>query len=518
MIRTIVRKNEYYDSVFLMKLAGEVQEIKGVQQVVIIMGTDLNKTILQDVGLLTPEAQNASPNDLIVALEAEEDEKVIDRALQALEDLKHQKRVSASHEIGYPTLDIAIDATPEANLAFIAVPGENAGAEARKALHKGLHVFIFSDNVSLQEEIELKRLAQEKDLLVMGPGCGASVINRVSLGLMSTIRSGPIGMVGASGSGIQEAAVLIDHYGLGVSQAIGTGGRDLSDEVGGITMLQGLKALEEDEATSVIVLISKPPAKKTMESVLKAVSSCSKPVVVNFLGGDQETIEKAGGISAFTIEETALKAVALAKKETWTDDYLEMVEKELAPLAEAEKRGFTSGQKYLRGLFFGGTHCEEAVLILKDHIGPIYGNVPVPPCIPLKNVQVSRQHSVIDLGAEEFTRGRPHPVIDLRYAKERLWKEGCDPEVRVILIDLILGFGAHPDPAGALKETFEAIKEKARREDRHLCLVISVCGSDRDPQNRSLQVEKFKKMGLLVMPSNARASILAKMLVSGQGD
>jgi hypothetical protein len=251
-----------------------------------------------------------------------------------------------------------------------------------------------------------------------------------------------------------------------------------------------------------------------MKKVLAVVSECKKPVVINFLGGDPVAIEKAGAVPAFTLEETAVKAVSVIWGKSLAQDFLASWREELTPVADSEKRKGTPDQKYLRGLFCGGTHCEEAALILKDFAYPLYANVPLSACEPLPDVNAGYQHSLIDMGAEEFTRGRPHPVIDLAAFKERLWKEGCDPEVRVILFDIILGYGAHPDPAGGLGQTILFIREKAHREGRYVCFVASVCGSDKDPQDLANQERQLREAGVLVVPSNARASILSSLIIT----
>lgn len=349
----------------------------------------------------------------------------------------------------------------------------------------------------------------------MGPGCGTALINGIAVGLMSSVNRGAIGVVGASGSGLQEIASLVHREGLGISQAIGTGGRDLSESVGGVTMLQGLKFLEADKSTEVIVLVSKPPAEKTMKVILQEVSVCRKPVVINFLGGDEESIRRAGAIPAFTLEDAALKAVSLVKGVSVPSYNAAQRKERLRALADEERRKLTSSQKYLRGLFCGGTHCEEAILILREFINnDVYSNVPLESCIQLKDVKTSHCHSIIDMGGEEFTIGKPHPVIDPSMVKDRLLKEGADSEVAVVLLDIILGYGAHSDPAGVVCGAIHDIKEKARQDGRHLSVVVSVCGTDRDPQGLALQEEKLRQSGAIVMPSNAQASILSALIAS----
>jgi len=505
-IKTIIRKNEYYDSVFLMNISEEIQKVQGVKQVTILMGTDMNKTVLEDLKIQDEKIKVATPNDLIIVVEAEQVKNIQD-ALLKLNNIISQKVKKSEKNMIYPSLDMAFKSLPDANIVFISVPGEFATNIAKQAIVNGIHTFIFSDNVPLSEEVELKKMAREKGILVMGPGCGTSVVNNVSLGLMSSIRKGTIGIVGASGSGIHEIAVLIDRAGLGISQAIGTGGRDLSDEVGGITMIQGLNFLIDDEATEVIVLVSKPPGPLTLKKILKVISTCKKPVVINFIGGDDKLIKEAGAIHASTLEDTALRAISLVKKEKLPEEINIRCREELTPIAYAEKQKLAKEQRYLRGLFFGGTHCEESILILQDFLNKLYSNCHLQKAIPLPDPNRSCKHSLIDMGAEEFTKGKPHPVIDPSIIKDRLWKEGSDANVAVILLDILLGYGAH-------EGTLKLLKDKAKKEGRHLSLVASICGTDKDPQNLQIQKEKLKKIGVIVMPSNAQATILSRLIVS----
>jgi len=496
-----------------MNISEEIQKVQGVKQVTILMGTDMNKTILEDLKLQNEKIEEATRNDLVIVIESEQ-EKYIENALLKVDNIISQKMKKFKKNIICPSLDVAFRTLPEANLVFISVPGEFAANIAKKAIVNGIHTFIFSDNVPLSEEVELKKMAQKKGILVMGPGCGTSVINNVSLGLMSSINKGPIGIVGASGSGIQEVAVLIDRSGLGISQAIGTGGRDLSDEVGGITMVQGLQFLKDDEATEVIVLISKPPGTLTMKKVLKVVSSCKKPVVINFIGGDEKLIKEAGAIPASTLEDTALRAISLVKKEKLPQRVNVRCKEELSSIAYAEKQKLGKERRYLRGLFCGGTHCEESILILQDFLTDLYSNCHFQKAIPLQDANISCKHSLIDVGAEEFTKGKPHPVIDPSIIKGRLWKEGSDDNVAVILLDILLGYGAHSDPVGVIEDTLKSLKDKAKEEGHHLSLVASICGTDKDPQNLRMQKEKLEEIGVIVMPSNAQATILSQLIVS----
>ena len=512
MIKTIVKKNEYRDSVFLMVISEKIQQLEGVDQVVVVMGTEMNKTILTDSNMYSDATKEATPNDLIIAIEAK-NEDIVNRVLSKLNEIMKQNVKESKKKKKYSTLELALKGFPEANLAMISVPGEYAAAEAKKAIKNGLHTFIFSDNVNLEEELEIKKLARKKDLLVMGPDCGTSVINNISLGMMSAVRKGPVGLVGASGAGIHEISIILDKQGVGISQAIGTGGRDLSETVGGITMIQGIEFLEQDNETEVIVLVSRPPAKNTMEKVLEVVKGCQKPVIIDFLGGEKKAIEKAGAIPASTLEEAAMRAVYYVMGEEYPNNILRKTALKMQELVTTIKKKFDPGQKYIRGLLSGATHCEESILILQDYLEEIFSNISLPGVKLLHNVNTSEQNTLIDIGGEEFTRGRPHPVIEPVTLRDKIIKEGSDPEVAVILFDLYLGYGAHPDPAGKIIEAIASVKNKAEQEGRYLCAIASICGTYKDFQNLSLQEKKLKDAGVMIMPSNARATLLSELII-----
>jgi succinyl-CoA synthetase alpha subunit len=415
----------------------------------------------------------------------------------------------------YPTLDLALSSSPDVNLVYISVPGEYAGLEARIALDQGKNVFIFSDNVPLEEEVELKQLAKEKGLWVMGPGCGTSVLGGVSVGMMSKIGKGPIGIVGASGSGIHEVAALIDRAGSGITQAIGTGGRDLSKEVGAITMIQGLTYLMGDDETKVIVLISKPPHPESAEKIFSLLEDSSKPVVISFLGRDLPTPKGKNVVLAATLEDAARKALALSRGEALDGgDPVAKIRETLSPEAAEIAKKLRPEQKYLRGLFCGGTHCEEAILLLKDLLGEVHANVAFGGSVVLKDAKQSVGNCLVDMGDEEFTLGKPHPVMEPSILNDRLLQEAEDPEVGVILFDLLLGYGAHKDPAGSIAETLDAIQKKLEKNGRYVSMVVTLTGTGRDPQGFEEQKRRLEALGVRVLPSNAQAALLAGLVVS----
>jgi FdrA protein len=516
MVKNIVRANTYMDSIFLMQATKAISKLEGVKEAVVVMGTEINKTVLSDVGRLTDDAKAAGPADLIVSLELN-DENSSDAVMKYLDELNAnagKNSVAASGKVTYPTLGLAKKAIPQANLAIISVPGEFAALEAKKALNNNMNAFIFSDNVLLEDEIELKKLAEEKGLFVMGPGCGNSVINNISLGLMSVVAKGRVGIVGASGSGIHEISALITQKGFGISQAIGVGGRDLSEKVGGSTMIRAFKFLEQDDNTDVIVLVSKPPFPATAEKIYALIKNCKKPVIIYFLGGDPIQIRNVGAYAPDSLEQAAAMAVILVKREKVNDGpFIEECIKRLTPRAQMEKTRLNSGQKYLRGLFCGGTHNEEAILVIKKMLGELHANVKFGDVIFLDNPNKSIRNTVVDMGDEEFTKGKPHPVMDPSILNDRIIREGSDPEVGVILFDLLLGYGAHENPVGQIEEAIQEINKRAKQENRYVSFVASITGTDLDPQGLSDQKKQLESLGVNVLESNVQAALLAGLII-----
>lgn len=399
--------------------------------------------------------------------------------------------------------------TPAPNLALISTPGEYAAAEAMKALRLGLNAMLFSDNVTLSDEMALKRYARRRGLMVMGPDCGTAIIDGIPLGFANAVRRGPVGVVGASGTGMQQVTCLVHRSGSGISQAIGTGGHDLSAEVGGITMLQGIKALAKDPDTKVIVLVSKPPSPKVARTVLSAARRCGKPVVVNFVGAPAGSFGGASLFQAATLEHAARSAVALAVGRK--------VPAESAALrSPAGAPRFRARQRFVRGLYSGGTFCYEASALLGAALGEVWSNAPVQARMRLANVHESRGHTLIDLGDDDFTRGRPHPMIDFRLRNERILAEARDPEVAVILLDVVLGHGAHADPAAELAPVLAKARAVAKKGGRPLALVGFVCGTGEDPQGLARQQKALREAGMLLCDSNAQAARCAAALAGGR--
>ncbi len=506
-VKCFLQKEQYYDSVFLMRLAAKLGEMPGIRQISAGMGTPLNKDTMRELGVLDSEGANAGVNDLIVGIAADSEEEA-ENAYEQFKILLKDQPVKAA---GTPaTFSQALQVSPESNLAMIEVAGDYAGDEAMKALKNGLHVYMFSDHVPLSTEAELKRYARERGLLMMGPDCGLCFLDGVAVGLCSKTRRGNIGIVGASGSGIQEVMCLIHRMGSGISQVIGTGGRDLWDEIGGITMLQGIDLLEEDPDTTVIVLVSKPPAPKTIVKVLERVRLCRKPVVVQFMHGDRDMIREYGAYPTTTFLETAEAAVAFANGGK-PSPHMPETDRALAGRLSSQ---LSKEQKYLRGLYCGGSLAEEALSLISMHLGPLYSNDAFGSIRPLSNPFASTGHCLVDMGAEDFTRGRPHVAIDPSIRIERFEQEARDPETAVILMDVLLGYALHEDPAGILAPAIARSQADAQRKGRALCVIIALCGTDLDPQGYAQQKECLEAAGAIVIESNEKAALLAQEILT----
>jgi succinyl-CoA synthetase alpha subunit len=389
--------------------------------------------------------------------------------------------------------------------------------EARRALEKGLNLLIFSDNVPIEDELELKKLAQEKNLLVMGPDCGTAFIGGAALGFANQVRRGSIGIVAAAGTGLQEVATLIDRLGQGISHGIGTGSHDVSEAIGAITMIQGLRMLANDNATKVIGIVSKPPSQTVMKKVMAEVKRIAKPVVVNFLDGDPSSVLDAEKFFAPTLESAAILCVSLAQGESMDVVRTNLLKGvNLDTIAKKARHGMGPSQKYVRGLFAGGTFCSEACVLLRDTFQDIYTNINVQGTMKLPDPRQSLAHTCVDMGDDIFTIGKPHPMLEQSVRINRFKKEAQDPQTAVIFLDIVLGHGVHPDPGGEFAETIREGIDLSAKAGRKLCVIANVCGTENDPQIRSVQVSKLEAAGVIVMPSNAQGIRLAMKVVEGK--
>lgn len=492
-LRNRIRKGFYLDSVALMRLSRELSQRPGVEDAALMIGSASNKALLRDAGLLAEAGEAAGANDLIIAVRGASGT-AAEQAVQAAEAslARGVTREAGASQWRPRSLATALESLPGANLALISVPGEFAAAEARTALRRGLHVMMFSDNVSVEDECALKQEARERGLLLMGPDCGTALISGVPLAFANEIPRGAIGIVSASGTGLQEVSCLIARRGGGVSHGIGVGGRDLSEAVGGVMTLAAIDALDRDPRTERIVLVSKPPAAAVAYAVLRRVGDCAKPFVVCFLGAG--AVELPGNATlARTLEEAARRALPGEDAPPFDAG---------AQAVAAHPRSGTD----LRGLFCGGTLCAEAQIVLADAAERVRSNVPVPGAERLGTGDL-RGHCLLDLGADEYTVGRPHPMIDPALRDRMLGEALADPAVGVALLDVVIGYGAHADPAAEIA----AVLARAPRE--RPAVVASVCGTDGDPQGHARQAARLREAGVLVAPSNADAAALAGAIV-----
>jgi FdrA protein len=487
-----VRPGLYADSVSLLQVSRRVADVAGVDAALVAMGTELNLEVLAGMGFDTPDA---GPNDLVVAVRASDD-----AALAAALD-EVEAAMTASRGGGGSSADLGGAPPPRTvrdaaalggDLALVSTPGQHAVLEALDALRAGLHVLVFSDNVPVDAEVALKDEAASRGLLALGPDAGTAIVSGVGLGFANVVRPGPVGIVAASGTGAQHLTCLLDDAGVGVSHVLGVGGRDLSAAVGGRATLQALAALDDDPATELIVLLSKPPDPEVAATVRAAADTLSTPVVTALLGHGEPDLT--------TTAATVLRRVGR-----------EPVEPRWWP-APAERRGTYTE---LRGLFAGGTLCDEAMVLAAEALGPIASNVPLDPAWALTEGLDTPGHVVVDLGEDEYTRGRPHPMIDQSLRIGRIVAEARRPGSRVLLLDVVLGHAAHPDPAAELAPAIAAAIGAANDAGEDLAVVVSLCGTEGDPQGRERQAEVLVAAGASVHLSNAHAARTAIELLGG---
>ena len=504
-LQTSIKRNAYYDSVTLMLLSRDLQKLEGVEDLLVGMGTDLNLDLARNLDLATSDYDTLTANDLFISAKFDETKISMQAIEQALKDyLNKSAEAESDEDYQPPTLRSAVQAMPGANMVLVSIPGQYAAAEVEEALEAGLHVMLFSDNVPVEDELRLKQKAVEKGLLMMGPDCGTAIINGVPLCFANAVRRGKIGVVGASGTGTQEVTVQVHKLGEGLSQVIGTGGRDLKDQIGGLMMIQGFEALIADPGTEVIVLISKPPAPAVAEKIYRIAKNNPKPVVIDFIGGDRAAIEAAGAIACISLEDAAQKAVSVLRGQP-VDDFggFSLTEEQIDLMIENAVAKLKPDQTELRALFTGGTLADEAMKLLGEHYD-IYSNIPLSPDLAIGNLPEGGGHICLDLGEDEFTRGRPHPMIDPQTRTE-FFESHVDGQTALILVDVVLGFGSHINPAGAVADSVREIRQRLATQGKDVVVIASVCGTDLDSQNLDLSVATLEAEGILVMPSNAQA-------------
>ena len=506
-----IEKNRYIDSLETLFATTVLNDQPGIEMGYIGMCNSTFRDVITDIGLMTDEIAACSENDYVIVAEAESQE-AFDLAVAEV-DKSMETKDSGQETAEYDTTDAALAAHPEVNLVQIAVPGDCALEEAKKALNAGKHICVFSNNVPFEDEREMKELAREKGLLCMGPDCGVANINGSALVLSSINNRGPFGIVGASGTGIQHVAAILHEAGSGVTQTIGVGGNDLKDPIGGISMLMGLDALEHDPETKYIIVISRKPGEKTLPVICDKLKSLSKPCVVLFMGCEREIVEATGSVWAENLDDCGIKALQLIGV-----DYSLGTEEELDAIAREAVEGMAPEQKYVRGGYSGGTYMDEAMHAMYGEIGDVWSNCPLNPDYQLKDSYQSVENTVIDYGEEEFTLGRPHPAIDPSIRKPAVLREASDPKVAVICLDFILTPPGHPDPAGYLVEDIKKAQEMAAERGGKLVFIASVLGTTADFQNIRVQEQELRDAGVIVCTSNARAARLAGKIIRLKGE
>jgi FdrA protein len=517
LVKNIVRVNYYRDSVQLLHFSQQARQIEGIIDAAVVMATSTNKELLARQNLLSQDGKDAAADDMIIAVSAES-MSAIDNGVRRIEGLF--KTSAQPREVRFHSIDEAIRSLPEANLAVISIPGEYARELVLSALDRGLNVHLFSDHVSPDVELEIKQYAKSKGLLVMGPGAGSAIIRGKAVGFANAVRKGNVGIVAAAGTGLQEVSVLVNDVGLGVSEALGVGGGDVKEKIGGISMFQGIEALAKDKETGMVVIVSKPPDQQVRTRILDYVcTSVSKPVVACFLGSEDcevpVTVRNRVRLTR-TLHATVREIVGLSKS-TSDSKSISMDPARLQSVAKENWKDLGQSQRYLRGLFTGGTLAYEALIILDCLVGDVYSNAPLKSELKLLNSYSSYKDSIIDLGEEEFTAGRPHPMIDPTLRNMRLLADAKDPEVALIMLDIMLGYGSNPNPAGAMIDSIRKAQQVARDSGRVLPILAHVCGTNQDPQNRTDQETKLVDVGVRVFPTNA-LMVAAAALISRRGE
>jgi FdrA protein len=538
----LVKHNYYRDSLELLRLSDEIKRYPGIMEASLVMGTKTNKEILIKLGFPTDNIAKAESSDMIIALRAK-DEALLLSTIPKIEailrgtgtgsertqDLDHSS-TNDRHD-----LESVLSSDKEINIALISVPGEHVKGLAFKLIDEGIHQQIFSDHVTMDDELEIKRYALKNHVLILGPGAGTSIINGRGIGFSNAVSTGPVAIVAAAGTGLQEVSTLLDHCGIGVRHGLGVGGNDPKAKIGGLMMSEAFKMLEKSEDIDVINIVSKPPAASVKQNIIDhAVKHGKKKYVMTFIGSNALTkdtkVKKVRGstrrltmqsnkiIIANTLTSsvfaTAKHIANLNKSESSTDAIYVKIE-DLKRMVHVERKHLRDEQKYLRALYTGGTFAYESQVILNGlAIKPLYSNAPLTKAQHLQEATKSFKNSVIDLGEEEFTKGRAHPMIDPTIRKLRINEEASYDDVAVIVLDFVLGYGSNPDPVGSVINEIRNAKLLASEAKRHLSVLAHVCGTRRDPQGYDRSLTILKDAGVLVLPTNAFAAIAAAGIVA----
>jgi FdrA protein len=493
--RVELRRGNYRDSVALMRASQAVASLEGVSAAIVAMATPLNLEVYERLGFAPAAAADATPNDLLVAVQAE-DEAALAAALAEVEAQLTAVPVPEAGMFGAPPppRTVASALRGGGTLALVSVPGQHAFVEAMDAIAGGASVMLFSDNVPVDQEILLKDEAARRGVLVMGPDAGTAAVGGLGLGFANALRPGPVGMVAASGTGAQQVSCLLDAAGVGITAILGVGGRDLSAAVAGRSTLAAMELLDAHRETELMIILSKPPHPAVADRLRARAAELRTPALVAFIGREQADLT--------AVTQDALAAMGAEPVQS---------PERPAPYHRVPRPGF------LRGLFSGGTLCDEAMVIASDRLGPIASNIPLEPGWALGDDLRSPGHLMIDFGDDRLTTGRPHPMIDHTLRIERLATEAADPACAVLLVDVVLGYGAHPDPAHSLGPAISQARKRASADGRDLAVVVSLIGSGADPQGWDATAEALAAAGASVHLSNAAAARTAVALIAGAG-
>lgn len=504
MLKNLIISNKYYDSATLMLLTNQIKENLNLKtnEISVMMGTEMNKKIMENSDLLNEIGKGANSGDILIGIKSALDNQKILNMVDSLLNQEIDNKNSEQLEIN--SVDDGIKNYKDTNFAVVSLPGSYAAREVKKLLKAKKHVLLFSDNIDIKDEIELKDLAIENDLLMMGPDCGTAIIKGVGLGFSNRVNRGSIGIVAASGTGLQEVATIISNNSGGISYAFGTGGRDIKESVGGRMMLYCLDLLIKDEETETIVIVSKPPSKNVIEKIINKVKNIKKPVVACFLGEDISVLQSTNIVLCETLEETAIKVLELNGIK-YSDSF--DMDKILKMISSDKKNG------YIRGVYCGGTLAYEALLMLEKQNIEIYSNLSKCEERRLKVNDKSLYNTILDMGEDEYTVGKPHPMINSSSRNEQLLKEAEDESVGIIIADIELGYGANDFAADELGETIKQIK--TMRSD--LVFIVVICGSKQDYQDYNLKKNLLIMSGAIVVNSNAQGVRLAIELSKRRG-
>jgi FdrA protein len=493
MLHGTLIEGTFQDSVTLMVVSRDLSAMPDVNRVSVMMGTPANKAVYRETGLWHSVLEEATPNDLCIVFDSEDTDPAVATRMAAMVTQRLQEQARSKRQAGYPVVRTwrrARQLMPEANLALISLAGHYVLGPTRQALEDGCHVMLFSDNVSLEDELELKTLARSKGLLVMGPDCGTAIVNKVPLAFANRIPDGPIAIVGAAGTGIQEITSQIANRGGGITHALGLGGRDLAVQVGGISALTALGFVAADPASRVVAFVSKPPAAKVKARVLEDMLKLGKPIVVLFLGERPARRQQGNVHFAQTLDEVAALAVDIAQAD-----------------ARVHELPTVSG-KGICGLYTGGTLAAEAGFLLAESLG-----LQMDKAHEEGFMLRTGQHRVIDLGDDVYTRGRPHPMIDPSLRSEMIRKLAQEPSVGVLMLDVVLGFGAHADPASEVAQAVSDMRA-ARGDHAPIVVIATMTGTRDDPQDLGEQAQKLESAGILIAPSVRSAVLLATQAIA----